>query len=316
MKIFVSVVSFRDPLLKYTIKSLLEEQSGDNEIIIGIFEQTKLEDSLVTVEKELTEKHNIRYKRIDPEYAAGVVWARKINATQIEDEDFFYQVDSHIVYDRNWDRYLLQDWELARQKAKSTRVVLTSACHNYKLDKEGVPTKLSDKNNPLATSAKYFTFQKHNRLPAAHGEWIPKTDDVMPAIHIFAGNFFAPTRWVDDVGYDARIFFEGEEQYMVLKSFIQGWHLYHSREMHCYHYDGAHSHVTKHWIDPVSSNYTNMMAKGLLYWKKFLESISEEDLKKYYEYSGVDYINGIIEERAFTRQIIDPHATGTPDSED
>jgi len=54
----------------------------------------------------------------------------------------------------------------------------------------------------------------------------------------------------------------------------------------------------------------------LLYWTKFLESISEEDLKKYYEYSGVDYINGIIEERAFTRQIIDPNATGTPDSKE
>ena len=86
--------------------------------------------------------------------------------------------------------------------------------------------------------------------------------------------------------------------------------------MHCYHYNGAHNHVTKHWIDPVSNNYANMMAKGLLYWTKFLESISEEDLKKYYEYSGVDYINGIIEERAFTRQIIDPNATGTPDSKE
>ena len=315
MKIFVSVVSYRDPLLKSTIESLLEEQSGDNEIIIGVFEQTCLEDSLVTVDPELIKNTNIRYKRIDPEYADGVVWARKINATQIEDEDFIYQVDSHIVYDKDWDRYLIQDWELARQKANNTKVILTSACYTYQL-RDGKPFKLRFPEHPKTTSAKYFTFQKKVRLPAAHGEWISKTDDVMPAIHIFAGNFFAPVRWVTEIGYDSRLFFEGEEHYMVLKSFINGWSIYHPREMHCYHYDGTHNYVTKHWYEPINDKYAFLTYRGTQYWKKFLESISEEDLKKYHEYSGVDYINGIIEERAFTRQIIDPNATGTPDSEE
>lgn len=315
MKIFVSVVSFRDPLLKFTIKSLLEEQSGENEIVIGIFEQTCLEDSLVTIEPDLIKRLDIRYKRIDPEYADGVVWARKINAAQIEDEDFIYQVDSHIVYDKNWDTYLLQDWELARQKVNHHKIIITSACYNYNL-KDGEPFKMAFSEHPKASSSKYFTFQKHNKMPAAHGEWIPKTDDVMPAIHIFAGNFFAPIRWVEEIGYDSRIFFEGEEHYMVLKSFINGWALYHSREMHCYHFNGTHNYVTKHWVDPITDKYGPLTHRGQKYWKKFLESISEEDLKKYHEYSGVDYINGIIEERAFTRQIIDPNATGTPDSED
>ena len=315
MKIFVSIVSFRDPLLKYTIRSLLEEQSGDNKITIGVFEQTKLEDSLVHVDKELIEKPEVKYKRIDPEYADGVVWARKINSAHIEDEDFIYQVDSHIVYDKDWDRFLLEDWELARQKANNTRVIITTGCYNFDLV-DGEPRKLADKTNPRTTSAKYFTFRKDNRFPAAHGEWIPKTDDVMPAIHIFAGNFFAPTKWVEQIGYDARLFFEGEENYMVLKSFIKGWSIYHAREMHCYHYMGSGEYVTKHWVDPITDKYGPLTHRGHTYWKKFLDSIPEEELKRYHEYSGVDYINCQIEERAFTRQIIDLHAEGTPDSEE
>jgi hypothetical protein len=315
MKIFVSVVSFRDPLLKYTVKSLLDERSGENEITIGVFEQTCLEDSLITVDPELANHTNVKYKRIDPEYADGVVWARKINAAHIEDEDFMYQVDSHMLFNKNWDRYLLQDWELGRQKAKNTRVVLTAACHNFKLE-DGEPFKLYDPNHHKTSRGRYFTFQKSIRRPAAHGEHTDRTEDVEPAIHIFAGNFFAPVRWVEEIGYDARIFFDGEEHYMVLKSFINGWSIFNQREMHCFHFLGTHEYVTKHWIDPITDKYGPLTFRGQKYWKKFIESISDEDLKKYHEYSGVDYINGVIEERAFTRQILDPHATGTPDSED
>jgi hypothetical protein len=314
MKIFVSVVSFRDPLLSNTIRSLLGEQSGDNEIVIGVFEQTCIEDSLVSVDKELTERQDVKYKRIDPEYADGVVWARKINAAQITDEDFIYQVDSHILYEENWDRFLIQDWELARQKTSNNKAIITSACYSFNLE-DGIPA-LQKTAEPFTTCAKYFTFQKNLKLPAAHGEWQQKTDDVFPAIHIFAGNFFAPTYWVDEVGYDARIFFEGEEHYMVLKSFMLGWSIYHPREMHCYHYTGTHEYITKHWVDPINDKYAKLTNQGYTYWLKFINNLSEDVLHKYYEYSGVDYINCKIEERAFTRQIIDPNATGTPDSED
>lgn len=316
MKIFVSVVSFRDPLLKSTVDSLLEQQSGDNEIVIGIFEQTRLEDSLITVDENLIQRPDIRYKRIDPEYADGVVWARAVNATQIEEEDFIYQVDSHIVYDKNWDRYLLEDWELARQKTNNNKAIITSGCYNYTLEDGKPKIDVVPEKYQQASSGKYFTFQRNINLPAAHGEWIPKTDDVMPAIHIFAGNFFAPVRWVDEIGYDPRIFFDGEEHYMVLKSFMHEWSIYHSRAMHCYHFSGTHSHVTKHWVDPISNKYGSLTAKGHARWNKFLKSLPKEVLEKYHEYSGVDYINGIIEERAFTRQILCENPVGTPDAEE
>ena len=55
VKIFVSVVSFRDPLLLQTVRSLIDNQSGIYEIVVGIFEQTCIEDSLLTLDKSLTE---------------------------------------------------------------------------------------------------------------------------------------------------------------------------------------------------------------------------------------------------------------------
>jgi len=307
MKIFVSVVSYRDPLLIKTVNSLLDQQSGDNELTVCVFEQTCLEDSLFTIDKELTENRNVKYKRIDPEYADGVVWARKINAAHITDEDFIYQVDSHILYDKDWDRFLIQDWELARQKANSSKVLLTGTCHTFFIEDDVV--RLNTPEHPITTASKYFTVTKRIRMPAAHGEHIPRTEDVTPAIHIWAGNFFAPIKWVDEIGYDSRLFFEGEENYMVLKSFMHGWKLFHPRQIHCYHYHDTHNdYPTKHWVDPLVENqYGQLTAKGHKYWLKFLESIPEEVLQDYYEYSGLDYINSVIDDRARTLQIIDPY---------
>jgi Glycosyltransferase (GlcNAc) len=53
MKIFVSIVSYRDPLLHYTLKSLMENKSEITDVVYGIFEQTATEDSLAVKYPEL-----------------------------------------------------------------------------------------------------------------------------------------------------------------------------------------------------------------------------------------------------------------------
>ena len=92
--IFVNIASYRDNLLIPTIKSLMHNESGRNKIYYGIFEQTKVEESLLKKCPEIVEQENVRYKRIDPEYSDGAVWARAINSMQVYDEDLFYQIDS------------------------------------------------------------------------------------------------------------------------------------------------------------------------------------------------------------------------------
>jgi hypothetical protein len=66
-KIFVNICSYRDKLLAPTIQSLLDNESGRNIITYGIFEQTKLEDSLEKKYPHLAKHKQVRYKRIDPE---------------------------------------------------------------------------------------------------------------------------------------------------------------------------------------------------------------------------------------------------------
>ena len=302
MKIFVSIVSYRDPLLKNTVVSLLENKSGRHDITIGIFEQTAKENSLLSITD--FDFNNIKYKRIDPEYSEGVCWARHINGLQVEDEELFYQVDSHMLFEKNCDRNMVNDWKRGRDINGHDRIIITANCKGFELDEVGNPVILPEPN--ITCKVKYFYYEKTNDILAAHGDHIPSTENIEPAIHICAGNFFTTTKWVKEVGADPGVFFEGEEQLMVLQSFIKGYKLYHPRSIHCYHYNKTHEYITKQWFKPIVKDeiYHARLNRGYKYVREFISEMDEDILEKFYEYSGVDYINQIIDERSRTNSIV------------
>ena len=301
-KIFVNICSYRDKLLAPTLYSLLETESGRNAITYGVFEQTKIEDSLQTTHPDLVNHKQIRYKRIDPQFSDGVVWARCINSMQIYDEDFQYQIDSHMLFDKDWDNQLILDYNDACKVAGKNKVVLTSGTKNYDLENERIiKHTLTD---DITVKLGYFQFDKDLRLHA-HGAWVPSTEHVTPSIHICAGNFFMPVSWIKDVGYNTKIFFEGEEQIFVISSILAGYSIFHHRKIKVYHYLRSGSHDTKQTINPVASSEKLKMnhdrsKKEII---DYIYSLSEEQLEHYRRITGVDYINRKLEDRAISRKI-------------
>lgn len=301
-KIFVNVCSYRDRLLAPTLQSILETESGRNEITYGVFEQTRLEDSLQTKHPDLVKHPRVRYKRIDPEFSDGVVWARCINSMQIYDEEFQYQIDSHMLFDKDWDHQLILDYNHACKVANTDKVLLTSGTKNYDLSGDQITKHTL--NGDITVKLGYFQFDKNLRLHA-HGPWVPGTETVTPAIHICAGNFFMPTKWVKEVGYNTRIFFEGEEQMFVITSILAGYKIFHHRKIRVYHYLRSSSHESKQVINPVA-NPERLKLNQQRSEKELVDyiySLDESQLEEYRKITGVDYINRKLEYRAISRAI-------------
>jgi hypothetical protein len=303
MKIFVSIVSYRDPLLKLTIDSILESASGRHEITVGVFEQTVAADSLEVLAPDLIAQRNIRYMRINPEYSYGVGFARHVNSLQMKDEDFLYQIDSHMLFDKGWDRKLINDYRKANEKHSDGKIIITGSCKNWEFLDGKATKQLEDMK--LTCRVRYFDYRADCDIVSAHGDHIPPTDDVMPAIHICAGNTMFPASWIKQVGVDPYIFFEGEEQILTLSSFAAGYHMYHPRSMHCYHFLGTHGYITKQSVQPVIPEHVlgERIYKSHQYLKQFIANLDDAVLEEYREYSGVDYINQCLEEKAKTYTI-------------
>jgi len=297
MKIFVSICSYRDPLLHYTLESLIENKSNRHEATYSILEQIVYKDSLEELYPELVARPDVVYKRVEPQYSDGVGWARKVNSLNVRDEDFFYQIDSHMVFDENWDRYLVEDYKRGVKKSGSKKVIIDGGTKTYTLTEKFEPYKHIEAYG-ITTHAKYFMWDR-NSILAVHGHHVPPTPDVMPTAHLFAGNLFTHAEWLQNVGINHLSFFDAEEQLLTMTSFEAGYHLYAPTEVKVYHFAGSGEYTTKQWYKPIISmdKYSECVKISVKQWTDYLEYVQESVLIDYYKYSGVDYINQKIEDR-------------------
>lgn len=302
MKIFVSIVSYRDPLLASTLDSLIENKSQRHEAVYGIFEQTVFENSLEKTRPDLIERSDVRYKRIDPIFSEGVGWAREFNQWQITDEQFFYQIDSHMLFDPNWDRTLIEDYKNGCEITGCKKVLITAPCKSYDLE-DGVP-KPHVYHEDMTGMMRYFTISDNN-VAGAHGEFMRSVESVFPAFHICAGNMFTCTDWISDVGNKKDVFFDGEEQLLSLRTFEAGYKMFHPTKICSYHFSGTNAYVTKQWHEPIITHekYSAFVSKSVKQLNDYLEQVRESVLVKYHEYSGIDYVSRTIDDRSYTDKI-------------
>lgn len=301
--IFVNIASYRDFLLINTLSSLVKNESGRNKIIYGVFEQNEYDESLPVKHKEFFDslfvENKIRYKRMEPRFSDGTMWARSINSMQIYDEEFMYQIDSHMLFDKDWDHYLMLDYYQAREIEDTEKIILTSGTKNFELYENHITKHVMTKD--ITVKFGYYQFEKNLTL-RVHGPWIPATEVVTPSIHAIAGNFFTTTKWVKDVGYNSNLFFDKEEQYMAISSTLAGYKMYHQRKIKCYHFLGSAKHTTKLDVNPVIDQEILLKNKEREQkeFVRYIYSLGEERLKEYYRISGVDYINKKLDKRAIS----------------
>ena len=102
MKIFVSIASYQDPILPYTIESIIENSTYKKDLVLGIFDQSL--DHLDVFKEWGKYGPEIRYKTCEPKESLGACWARsKIQTELFDGEDIFMQIDSHTQFDKDWD---------------------------------------------------------------------------------------------------------------------------------------------------------------------------------------------------------------------
>jgi hypothetical protein len=265
-------------------------------------------------EPVLVSRDDVLYKRIDPEYSDGAVWARHINLMNLTDEyDFIYQIDSHILHDQNWDRALIEDYKRAMDLCGHNKVIITGSCKAFTIEKvdDEIKTYLIE-NVDCASHVKYYDIDPETLIPTVHGEKTDPTDMPREACHIMAGNFFTHTDWVENVGLDPKIFFQGEEVMMAMMSYAAGYKMYHHTKMVSYHLDDTKKWFTKFPPEnPKAVRRREILNEiGRWRWKKFTESCREDLLESFKNDFGIDFINLQIADHMKTYELDEPGKSG------
>lgn len=295
-KIFVSIVSYKDPLLEQTVNSLLDNISPNNDITISILDQSQ---NKFTIKNE-----NVIHIQVNPALSKGIGWARHINSLNITNEDFYYQIDSHAIFDKNWDTYLINDYIKYQELCKTDKIALSSSSREFVMEDDR-PVKQSSNNietfitkytiHPeLSDSCKILGVHSYAHDPISK-------DEQFPAIHLHAGNFFTHSNFIHNVGISPDYFSQGEEQHLTLSAFVNGYKLFHHSTVHNYHYtyDSA-EYITNPFNDESRSKdqLSALRDRSISEFTKYIQSIPPNQLKDFYEFSGVDYINNLVNDES------------------
>ena len=144
----------------------------------------------------------------------------------MRDERYYLQVDSHTRFAQGWDTILIR----TLQRCDSSKPIITTYPSHYNED-DREKSYLKDRE---ASRIIYKSFSPYGYLEVIGG--MPTSKEIPePSLWLAAGFLFTYSTWVREVPYDARFYFRGEEDGLVIRSYTHGWDFFAPTEGVVYH---------------------------------------------------------------------------------
>jgi hypothetical protein len=257
-RIFVSIVSYRDPQLAPTILDCILKADFPDRVRIGVCQQRGEEELAI-----FHSYHDLIVLDVPWHMSNGACWARSEAMKLWRNEDWYLQIDSHCRFASSWDTKLIC---AARAAESGKPVVSTYGC-------AFTPSRnTSLTGEPLQVGFRDFSSEG---IPSFVPVQIPgwrKLNRLYRARFLAAGFLFAPSSFIQEVPYDPDIYFLGEEITITLRAFTYGYDFFHPSEPIIWHEYKRHQ-AHKHWSDHVKP-------KGIDREWHVLDAISKAKVKQ------------------------------------
>lgn len=243
-KIFISIASYQDPLLLETIFSAYENATKKESLIFGICEQSA---SAINI-KDINFKQQIKYEHLDPVMAKGPCYARSRIQSFIDDEYYYLQIDSHMIFSNGWDALLTTYYELLEMQLKR-KLIITGYPRSFK-------TNSSLSSFELNTSYKNtlgITFREGKIFEDGHysmqKSYPANTNLPVKGLLVAGGFIFSRVNFASEIPYDPNLYFHGEELSLALRLFTNDWIVTHIPRVPIFHLYTDVDNLTRklHW---------------------------------------------------------------------
>lgn len=267
--IFVSIASYRDPDCINTVKNLLENAAYPERVTLGICWQfvPKEEPALLQL---FEHQDKLRQISLPVRYSRGPCLARHLAQQLWMQEDYYFQIDSHMRFVSGWDEKLIR----LLQQCPSPRPVIST----YPLPF----TPPEDLSADALVQIRPRYFDDYGILHQ-HSALLQLTDSSMPpqkTFFISAGMLFTYGKIVRDVPYDPHIYFAGEEITLALRLWTHGWDIFNPNAVIAYHNYQLKTRRRRHWEDQADWTELNRVSFNRIRFLTGQEAMPGEDCLK------------------------------------
>ncbi|CAE7861434.1 gnt1 [Symbiodinium microadriaticum] len=309
--IFVSIASYRDTQCQYTIQDLFQKAKHPDRVVAGVCFQVAPSDSDSFLLDLGTWSARIRTYFLHHTEARGPCYARALIQQELfRNEDFYFQIDSHMRFVQDWDVLCLEQLACC----KSQKPILTTYAGSYTLPKHYVPgmpdcAELAPcRAVPILCADTFGDAQKDDPFLRIKTRQCRTDFRKKPPPSLFWTARFAFSRGdvVKDVPYDPHLeyVFFGEEIGMSARLWTAGWDFFHPTQELAYHL-GSRAH--RYWFREVQTTPEQIAREtrakhrlcGLLgtFWKETLHAPparpydlgTKRSLLEYQGFAGVDF---------------------------
>jgi hypothetical protein len=231
-RIFISVAAFCDPYLLHTVSDACLKAKYPENLIFGIVDQHPFNrrHNLTF----LPQKPRIRYMHTHPVDSRGVCWARSIAFSLYQNEPYLLQIDSHMLFEQDWDEQLVTQLEALRPR--HIKPILTTYPYGFEFidDEAKVLINISDKTTLVLRPHPESSLSEDNATLRFRAEHVFKREPIM-GCHIAGGFIFTLGRFVNEIPYDPYLYFHGEEQDLAIRAYTHGWDIFHPPHVPLFH---------------------------------------------------------------------------------
>lgn len=227
--IFIAIAAYREPELRRTIDSCIENAARPDRLRFGICLQYDTSGPAET-QRDCLAGHPapIRLNSYEWTQSKGGCWARHDAQGLYDGEGYTLQIDSHMRMTDGWDERLIE----MMQQVPSDKPLITGQCPLYNLTND-VDEFLGDGANVPVTVATRYAEAGWLDHPA-----LVRTDEVagFRLTRVLSGMFvFTLGQWNLEVRQDPEHLYTGEELALTIRSFTWGYDLYNPATVVAWH---------------------------------------------------------------------------------
>lgn len=293
--IFVQISSYHDYELPYTIYDALAKSSHEYHINFGIHHIYHKTDDI-----KIPKIPNVRYEISKAPNNLGMGLGRHIAHDFYDGEDYYFQIDSHMRFDENWDKNLIDDVNKYHAMGID-KPLITNYPRNYwyedgfeRPDSGGFISQISFFQQPDLFKSNRYTSQ----TAVANIEGNIFSNSVSGGSIFTIGDFIKPNK---------KIFSNGEETVIAARAYTNGFDLLVPSKLnvyHLYHDPKKDNRRRLAWNDYVEiCNSLSNESKSEIY-SMFTEKTQGEyhlgsvrSLEEYGTFCGLDFSTGEIIEK-------------------
>jgi hypothetical protein len=227
--IFVSIASYRDQFLPFTIRAALSRAAHPERLTFGICWQADENESL----DEWLEDPRFRIRKYPYQSSLGYGWSRAEVQKLYAGEEYHLLIDSHTWFAEGWDDNLIKQLE----SKPSKKPILTTSSPPFQVDEQGevvIPW--------AGTEWDGVPLMRCDLIPPAG--WIDiqmsterKTEQHQKTALICCNFAFTHGRWIREVPEDPAMINAAHESALSARSYTHGYDIYLPDELQIWHLD-------------------------------------------------------------------------------